>query len=164
MKRISAFALAVLITIISLTASPGNEAAAQYRRKGQAPVAGHIAMYCSTMHNINIGAKDTINAPEGYHIVAYEIWASTNKAQLMTLKFFMDIADDSTEVDIRVWSSVADPQTGFWYWNFPLTCDRIIMANTTWDGAWSSCVYIMRYGAGAGVTGIWHPWPRLSGF
>ena len=132
-------------------------------RRGQEPVDGFAAMYCSTMHNVAADSKDTINAPEGYRIVQYDIWASHSISQVMNLKFFMDISTDSTDVDIRLWSPTGDLEENFWSWEFPVTCDRIIMSGGTFDGAWSSCVYIMYFGEGFGVAGTQHPWKRTTG-
>ena len=163
MRRILATVALLAVASLCLMAGSEQQAAADSYRRGQDPVAGYSAMYCSTMHNLAIGVQDTINAPEGYRIANYEIWACCANSQFMTLKFFMyfSAADTcSTEVDIFLLSAQAELEEDFWYWQFPVSCERIIMKNGTFDGAWSSCVYLMRYGSGAGITGATHPWKR----
>ena len=160
MRRILATVALLAIASICLMAGPEQQAAADTYRRGQDPVAGYSAMYCSTMHNVSATSKDTINAPAGFRITNYEIWACHTISQVMNLKFFMDAATDSSDVDIRLWSATGELVEGFWYWQFPVACDRIIMSGGTFDGAWSSCVYLMRHGDGAGITGAIHPWKR----
>ena len=163
MRRILATVALLAVVSVCLMAGPEQQAAADTYRRGQDPVAGYSAMYCSTMHNLSVTSKDTINAPAGFRITNYEIWACHSISQVMNLKFFMyfSAADTcSTDVDIRFWSATGELEESFWYWQFPVSCERIIMSGGTFDGAWSSCVYLMRYGSGAGITGATHPWKR----
>lgn len=168
MKRASVIALAFAIVIVCLMAGPENEAAAS--RRGQEPIAGYGAMYCSTMHNITFNAKDTVNAPEGWRIARFDIWTRDVIAMVMDLKFFRDVTtekltlggitylvgNDSTEVVLTVFADTTSTDQ----WSFPYSCDRIILWNETTNADWTACAYLMYYGEGAGVVGMVHPWKR----
>lgn len=170
MRRILATVGLLAIASICLVAGPENQATAQGFGRGQAPIAGYPAMYCSTMHNIAFNAKDTVNAPEGWRIARFDIWTRDVIAMVMDLKFFRDVTtekltiggitylvgNDSTEVVLTVFSDTTSTDQ----WSFPYACDRIILWNETADADWTACAYLMYYGDGVGVAGMVHPWKR----
>lgn len=156
MRRIIGAVLSLAIVIICLTAN------ADTYRKGQDPIAGYAAMYCSTMEACTLAACDTINAPENYKIAKFDIWALDTVTVVMNLKFLFRIEGDSTDMDVAMLSGAGVATEDHWYWQFPVSCERVIMTNKTAGADWAACVYLMRYGEGAGVTGKTHPWKRES--
>ena len=154
MRRIIGAVLAFTIVIVCLTAD------ADTYRKGQDPFAGYAAIYCSTMEACTLAACDTINAPEDFKIARFDVWALDTVSIRMTLKFLFGGETDSTVVDVNMYSGAGTAAEAQWYWKFPVTCERIIMTSGSGGADWAACVYLMRYGDGAGITGSTHPWKR----
>ena len=159
MRRIIGAVLALGIVIICLTAR------ADTYRKGQDPFAGYAAMYCSTLHGLALHEENVVNAPEGYKIARFDIWGLDTLSLRMVLKFFYTncVGADtllSTIVDVNTYSGAGTAAESQWYWKFPVTCERIRLTSETalGDADWGACVYLMRYGEGAGIADVLHPW------
>lgn len=164
MRRIIGAILASALMILIIVASDDG-AVAQYQRRGQDPIAGHAAMYCSTMYGCAMNDETIVNAPEGFKIVKFDIWSLDTVALRMTLKFFYNYPPvsllDTTKVDINQYSPAGVSEECQWFWPFTVACDRILMTSGTvaGDADWAACAYIMRYGEGAGVAGAYRVWP-----